>query len=90
MNPFEEFKTFSFLKNLYKTEKPDITHHVGLKNILWGGLAARMTGIKGVVNAVSGLGGLFNGKGLSLTARGVLSVMRFSNRREARKSDFPE
>ena len=34
-------------------------HHVGLKNILWGGLAAKMLGVGGVVGAVSGLGGLF-------------------------------
>ncbi len=88
MNLKEEWQTFSFLKNLYSKNRPEIVHHVGLKNILWGGLAARVVGIKGVVNAVSGLGGLFNGNRLSLTTRGVLAVMRFSNRRKGVKVIF--
>ena len=82
MNPMEEMKTFFFLWRLYRKEKPDVVHHVGLKTILWGGLAAKLTGVKGVVNAVSGLGTLFNGDKPSLTARVVMSVMKFSNRRD--------
>ena len=60
MNPIQECKTFLFLVGLYLTEKPDVVHHVGLKNILWGSLAARIVGVKGVVNAVSGLGVAFS------------------------------
>ena len=82
MNLKKEWKTFRFLWKLYRTEKPDVVHHVGLKTILWGGLAAKLTNVKGVVNAVSGLGTLFNGDQPSLTARGVMSVMKFSNRRD--------
>ncbi len=81
MNLPEEWKTFSFLKKLYETERPALVHHVGLKNILWGGIAAKQANIKGVVNAVSGLGGLFNGKKLSITAKAVLGLIRFSNKR---------
>lgn len=81
MNLKEEFRTFRFLISLYRREKPDIVHHVGLKNILWGGLAAKLTRVKGVVNAVSGLGALFNGADLTTTTRGILAVMRFSNSR---------
>lgn len=81
MNPVEELKTFRFLWKLYRTEKPDVVHHVGLKTILWGGLAAKLTGIKGVVNAVSGLGVMFSGEKLSLLARGVLAVLRYSHNR---------
>jgi hypothetical protein len=55
-NPVEEFKTFLFLFFLYKKEKPDIIHHVGLKTILYGTLAAKLAYSKSVVNAVSGLG----------------------------------
>ena len=82
MNPFEEIRTFIFLLKLYKKEKPDVVHHVGLKTILWGGLAAKLTKVKGVVNAVSGLGTLFNGEKLSLMARGVMKVMQFSSKRD--------
>ncbi len=80
MNPVEEMRTFRFLRRLYKRERPDVVHHVGLKTMLWGGLATKLTNVKGVVNAVSGLGVMFSGEKLSLTAKGVLIVLRFSHR----------
>jgi glycosyltransferase involved in cell wall biosynthesis len=82
MNPTKEMKTFGFLWKLYRREKPEVVHHVGLKTILWGGLAAKLAGVKGVVNAVSGLGVLFSGEKTSLTAKGVLEVLRYSHRRK--------
>ena len=62
MNPVEELKTLWFLIKLYKKEKPDIVHQVGPKVNLWGTLAARIAGVPAVVNAVSGLGVIFDGK----------------------------
>lgn len=82
MNPKEEWKTFHFLRQLYKKEKPDVVHHVGLKTILWGGLAAKLTKVPGVVNAVSGLGVMFSGEKPSFVARGVLTTLRYSHHRE--------
>ncbi|MBR1379335.1 MAG: glycosyltransferase family 4 protein [Bacteroidaceae bacterium] len=81
-NIVEEFKTFWFLCKLYRKERPDVVHHVGLKNILWGGLAAYICKIKGVVNAVSGLGTLFNGNTPSITARITMMIMQISNNRK--------
>ena len=81
MNILQEFKTFYFLKKLYSLLQPDIVHHVGLKNILWGGLAAKLTNIYGVVNAVSGLGGLFNGGRLNFITKCILRIMKYSNNR---------
>lgn len=78
--PVQELHTMRFLYRLYRRERPDIVHHVGLKNILWGGLAARLARIGGVVNAVSGLGTLFIGDRLSIKARAILLVLRLSNR----------
>lgn len=78
----EELKTFFFLYKLYKEQKPDIIHHVGLKVILWGGLAAKLVKARAVVNAISGLGVLFNQEKLSLMVRGILTVLRFSHRRK--------
>ena len=80
-NIVEELKTFRFLYQLYREEKPDIIHHVGLKVILWGSLAAKLTRMKAVINAVSGLGTLFNSSKLSGLALGILSVLRFSHHR---------
>lgn len=81
-NIFEELRTFCFLLRLYRNEKPKIVHHVGLKSILWGGLSARLSHVHGVVNAVSGLGTIFNGDKLSLKARVILYVIRFASSRK--------
>lgn len=77
-NPTEELRTLLFLLRLYRQLKPDVVHHVGLKNILWGGLAAKLVGIRGVVNAVSGLGVLFSDDGYGFTTRMAIRVMRFA------------
>lgn len=55
-NIIEELYTCWFLYRLYCRERPDLVHHVGLKTILWGTLAAKLSKVHGVVNAVSGLG----------------------------------
>lgn len=82
MNLREEWKTFHFLYKLYKRERPDIVHHVGIKDILWGGLAAKLAHTRGVVNAVSGLGVLFSDHKPSFTTRLVMQVMKYSNHRD--------
>lgn len=81
-NLIQELRTFWFLYTLYRKNKDAIVHHVGLKNILWGGLAAKFAQIHGVVNAVSGLGAIFSKRQNGLIASGVLAFMRFSNKRK--------
>ncbi|MGN7614554.1 glycosyltransferase family 4 protein [Magnetococcales bacterium HHB-1] len=44
---------------IYQREKPDIVHHVALKPILYGALAARIARVKGVIHAFAGLGFVF-------------------------------
>lgn len=81
-NLLEELGTFRFLYNLYKREKPEVVHHVGMKTILWGTLAAKQAGVNGVVNAVSGLGGFFAEDNKSIFAKMVPKVLRVSHNRE--------
>lgn len=88
MNPLEEIKCYRFLYDLYEAEKPDIVHHVGLKNILWGSLAAKKLRVGGVVNAICGLGSLFNDGLQAVIPRAILAVMRYSNRRDRLKVIF--
>ena len=88
MNLRQELRTFWFLYTLYIKNKDAVVHHVGLKNILWGGLAAKLTGVRGVVNAVSGLGAIFSSEKMGMTAKGILAVMRFANRRKSVKVIF--
>ena len=48
------------LISIYKSERPDIVHHVAVKPSLCGTLAARICGIGKVVNAFAGLGWIFS------------------------------
>ncbi len=79
MNLKEELGTLNFLRKLYKKEKPDVIHHVGMKTILWGTLAAKLSHVKGVVNAVSGLGGFFAEDNKSMLAKVMPKVLRYSH-----------
>lgn len=88
MNIMQELRTLWFFCTLYKKNREAIIHHVGLKNILWGGLAAKLTRVHGVVNAVSGLGAIFSNGDKGLVAKGVLAVMRFSDHRKRVKVIF--
>ncbi|MCR4918898.1 MAG: glycosyltransferase family 4 protein [Prevotella sp.] len=88
MNLRQELRTCWFLLTLYRKNRDAVVHHVGLKNILWGGLAARLAGVHGVVNAVSGLGTIFSGGKIGSTAKGILAVMRFANKRKRVKVIF--
>ncbi|WP_448189835.1 glycosyltransferase family 4 protein [Azospirillum sp. sgz301742] len=60
---------------VYRRERPAIVHHVALKPILLGGLAAIAAGVPAVVNAVTGLGSAFLGNG-GLKGRVAGTVMR--------------
>jgi glycosyltransferase involved in cell wall biosynthesis len=51
------------LTALYRQLDPTIVHHVTLKPVLFGSLAARRTGVPWVVNAVSGMGTLSLARG---------------------------
>lgn len=81
MNIFEELKTLNFLRRLYKKEKPDVVHHVGMKTILWGTLAAKFANVKGVVNAISGLGGFFADDNKGMLSKIMPKVLKFSHNR---------
>lgn len=78
----EELGTLNFLRKLYKREKPDVVHHVGMKTILWGTLAAKYAKVNGVVNAISGLGGFFAEDNKGLMAKMMPKVLRYSHNRK--------
>ncbi len=58
-NLFVEFTAVLELVRLYRRERPAIVHHVALKPILYGSLAAWISGTPVVVNAFAGLGYAF-------------------------------
>jgi glycosyltransferase involved in cell wall biosynthesis len=55
----EERRLTASLYKLYREIRPDIVHHVTIKPVLCGTLAARLAGVPAVVNSVSGLGFVF-------------------------------
>jgi glycosyltransferase involved in cell wall biosynthesis len=59
MNILQEIKVIMLLFKYYRTEKPDIVHHVAVKPVTYGSLVAKVLGVPKVVNALSGLGFLF-------------------------------
>lgn len=73
----EAAKVLFFLSRLYKKEKPDIVHHVGMKVMLFGTLAARLTKTRNIVNAISGTGMLFSSN--SISAKIVLFFLKQTN-----------
>lgn len=59
INPLREVVTFVRLAYLFHREKPGIVHNIALKPAIHGGLAARLTSVPCVINAVAGLGWMF-------------------------------
>ncbi|MBY6192911.1 glycosyltransferase [Marinobacter hydrocarbonoclasticus] len=68
---FEELRAWWSMVQLFRLIKPSIVHLVTIKPVLYGGLAARLTRVRGVVAAVSGLGTAFNLGG------GIQAIRRF-------------
>jgi glycosyltransferase involved in cell wall biosynthesis len=59
-NPLREIATIVEIIGIYRRLRPDIVHHVALKPVLYGGLAARLLRVPAVVNALMGLGYIFS------------------------------
>jgi glycosyltransferase involved in cell wall biosynthesis len=64
LNPLAELAFSVRLTRLYRAIKPDLVHHVALKPIIVGGLAARLAGVKAVLNAPVGLGFVYSSEKL--------------------------
>lgn len=58
-NPLKELATLWELIGIYKSERPDIVHHVAMKPVLYGSFVARITGVPHTVNALAGMGYIF-------------------------------
>jgi glycosyltransferase involved in cell wall biosynthesis len=74
LNPIREVKTLLQIVKAYRTERPDIVHHVAMKPVLYGSIAAFLTGLPRVVNALAGMGYLFISE--SLKARVLCACVK--------------
>lgn len=81
LNPITDLRMLGRLVRIYRRERPDVVHHVAMKPVLYGSLAARLAGGPHVVNALTGMGWLFTSRaGL---ARCLTPVVRWAIRRAA-------
>ncbi|QQG36938.1 MAG: glycosyltransferase family 4 protein [Micavibrio aeruginosavorus] len=60
LNPFKALRQIGRLRRIYQAEKPQIIHHIAMKPILFGTIAAIGASAPHVVNAFAGLGYVFS------------------------------
>ena len=78
INPLTEFALIIRLISIYRSERPDIVHHIALKPVLYGSIASLATRIPYIVNAMAGLGILFSSN--SLRSRLLRPILKLSFR----------
>ncbi|MDE2406737.1 MAG: glycosyltransferase family 4 protein [Xanthomonadaceae bacterium] len=74
LNPLREAALLWHLVRLLRRERPDVVHGFTIKCAVYGGLAARVAGVPGRVNAVAGMGYVFISE--SFKARALRPVVR--------------
>jgi glycosyltransferase involved in cell wall biosynthesis len=72
MSPVTEARTFLQMHHVVRKVRPHLVHLVTPKPVLYGGIAARLAGVPGVVAAVSGLGFVFTAKGFKAAVARLL------------------
>ena len=72
-HPLTELRFLRCLVSLYRELRPVAVHHVALKPVVYGSIAARLTGVPVVINAIAGLGYVFtNRSGMARLLRPVI------------------
>ena len=64
LNPVRELFLFQRIRQIYVQERADLAHHFTIKCVVYGGLAARLTGVAARIHAVTGLGHVFTSDSL--------------------------
>jgi glycosyltransferase involved in cell wall biosynthesis len=59
LNPFRDLATIKRLADLYRKLDPVLVHHVAIKPIIYGSIAARIAKVPAIVNALPGTGYVF-------------------------------
>jgi glycosyltransferase involved in cell wall biosynthesis len=73
MAPIRDLRAIRALTRLYRQLQPDVVHHVTLKPVVYGSIAARLARVPAVVNAFAGLGYVFSsGSLIGWLRRGAL------------------
>ncbi|MHB8483639.1 MAG: glycosyltransferase family 4 protein [Nitrospiria bacterium] len=67
VSPLADLRFTRQLFNLYRVKRPSLVHHFTIKPVNYGSIVARLTGVKGIVNSVTGLGYMFMTPGMKAT-----------------------
>ena len=62
-SPFHDARTVFALMRLYSALRPRMIHHLTIKPIVYGGIAARILSVGAVVHSITGLGQIFVERG---------------------------
>ena len=73
-NPLTEIQTIRAMTSLYRKLQPDLVHHVSIKPVIYGGIAARIARVPAIVGAMSGLGRVFSDD--DVKAKGLRQIVR--------------
>ncbi|WP_202980226.1 glycosyltransferase family 4 protein [Marinobacter fonticola] len=74
-NPFREIRSIFAIYQLFSELKPDLVHLITIKPLLYGGIAAKLAGVRATVAAVSGLGTVFMDVGAARVRRWLVSLL---------------
>jgi glycosyltransferase involved in cell wall biosynthesis len=66
INPIRELAAIWRLIKIYQQECPDIVHHFTIKCVFYGSTAAHFTGVKKIINSITGLGYVFLGEDIKV------------------------
>ncbi len=58
-NIFVQMLSIYRLYRIFRDEKPDVVHNISIKPVIYGSIAARLSGVSRIVNLVNGLGYVF-------------------------------
>jgi glycosyltransferase involved in cell wall biosynthesis len=64
MNPITDLATLNALRRVYRRLRPRLVHHVAVKPVIYGAIAARFERVPAIINALAGQGHLSGALGL--------------------------
>lgn len=78
LSPWSELAAICELVRIYGRERPTLVHHVAMKPVVYGSLAARLAAVPAVVNALAGMGYVFTSRDLKARLLRPLVMAAFS------------
>jgi glycosyltransferase involved in cell wall biosynthesis len=74
-SPISDFRTLRYLVNTYRQLRPDLVHHISIKPVIYGSIAAQIAKVKAVVNTISGLGFAFTSSKRAALLRPLITIL---------------